>query len=95
MDDSMFENKCFDEMIIEILNDETKSIGWEKTSETLKMTVSQLHHLLRRRDASFELKLEMVRATRSPTLLREILNRLGLGLSESRQQNHQASIRRH
>jgi hypothetical protein len=89
----MFENKCFDYQIIEILNDETKSMGWVKTADTLKMTVSQLNAILRRRDASFEQLLEIVRATRSPTLLREILNRLGL--SESRQQNPQASILRH
>lgn len=60
-----------------------------KTADTLNMTVSQLNALLRRRDSSFEQLLEIVRATRSPTLLREILNRLGL--SESRQQNSQVT----
>ncbi len=84
----MIENK-----IMMILDDETKSCGWIKTAETLNLTVSQLKGILRRREASFEQVLEVVRATRSPTLLREILNRLGL--SESRQQNPQASILRH
>lgn len=84
----MIENK-----IMIILDDTTKSMGWLKTAQALNMTVSQLNTLLRRRDASFEQLLEIVRASQSPTLLREILNRLGL--SENRQQNHQASIRRH
>lgn len=83
----MIENK-----IIDILDDQTKSIGWMKTAEALNMTVSQLKGILRRRDACFEQLLEIVRATRSPILLREILNRLGLGgVSESRQQNPQVT----
>ena len=74
-----------------ILDDEIKSMGWVKTADTLNMTVSQLNAILRRRDASFEQLLEIVRATRSPTLLREILDRLGLGMSEIRQQNPQVT----
>lgn len=86
----MFEHK-----IIRILNDPTKSSGWETVSSMMKLPIVQLKERLLRHDFTFEQLLMMVRVSQSPILLRDILNQLGLCEETKPHSSHSVSLRCH
>lgn len=73
-DDIMFEKE-----LLTILGDKRKSTGWLTVATEMNYSVSQLQQLVTDQQLSFDQSLDLVRASKSPELLRYIMHRLDLG----------------
>ena len=70
----------FRKELLKVLDDPLKSIGWVGVAKEMNLSVHQLQQLLKDERLSFDEQLDVVKASRSPELLRYILSRLDLAV---------------